>query len=137
MSVGAMVEELERLGVELRVAGGDLEYEGPEKSITPELLERLKVYKADLMMIYSQSEAVAEEGRAPAEIACMQTAGGSESRRLLAAGWEPKERCGKIIWECPDNGFYVSQEVAMHLLEAGIVSINTKAGQTERGNTTR
>ena len=136
MSVGALLEELERQNVQLRVAGEDLEYEGPREVMTPELLERLKVHKADLMMIYSQSEAVAEEGRSLTDIACMQTARGSESRRLLAAGWKPKGRCGKVIWKCPANGFYYSQEVAIHSLNGSITNTNTKAGQTEGGNTT-
>jgi hypothetical protein len=119
MSVGAIVQELERLGVELRVAGGDLEYEGPEEAITLELLERLKVHKADLMAIYCQAEAGAEGDRAPAEVADMQTAGDTEVRKLLAAGWKPKVRCGKVIWESPHNGFYYSQEMALHILQNG------------------
>ena len=60
---------------------------------------------------------------------------GEEERRLIAAGWEPKERCGRIIWKRPDNGFYVSQEVAIHFLDVSIVNIRPKAGQTEGGNT--
>ena len=42
----------------------------------------------------------------------------SEGRRLEAAGFEPKERSGKIIWQRPDTGFWVSQEMALHLLES-------------------
>ena len=38
-----------------------------------------------------------------------------ETRRLLAAGFEPKERGGKTIWQRPDTGFWVSQEMALHL----------------------
>jgi len=30
---------------------------------------------------------------------------------------DSKERGGKIIWERPDTGFWVSQEMALHLLE--------------------
>jgi hypothetical protein len=41
-----------------------------------------------------------------------------EGRRLNTAGFEPKERGGKIIWQRPDTGFWVSQEMALHLLEA-------------------
>ena len=40
-----------------------------------------------------------------------------EARRLLAAGFEPKERDGKTIWQRPDTGFWVSQEMALHLLK--------------------
>jgi ABC-type sugar transport system substrate-binding protein len=39
-----------------------------------------------------------------------------EARRLLAAGFEPKERGGMIIWQRPDTGFWVSREMALHLL---------------------
>jgi hypothetical protein len=62
---------------------------------------------------------------------------GEEERRLMAAGWEPKERCGRIIWQRPDNGFYYSQEVALHFLDSEIVGTpETRAGQTKGGNTT-
>jgi hypothetical protein len=63
---------------------------------------------------------------------------GEEERRLVAAGWAPKERCGKIIWECSDNGFYYSQEVAMRLLEAVSLVLAQKRGKrkgvTQHGN---
>ncbi len=42
---------------------------------------------------------------------------GEDERRLIAAGWEPKERCGLIIWASPETGFYCSQEMALHRLE--------------------
>ena len=42
---------------------------------------------------------------------------GPEGRRLQSARFEPKERGGKVIWERPDTGFWVSQEMALHLLE--------------------
>ena len=42
---------------------------------------------------------------------------GPEGRKLEAAGFEPKERGGKIIWQRPDTGFWVAQEMALHLLE--------------------
>lgn len=44
---------------------------------------------------------------------------GEAERRLLAAGWEPKERCGPLgltIWANPETGFYYSQEIALHRL---------------------
>ena len=43
---------------------------------------------------------------------------GEDELRLIVAGWEPKERCGLIIWASPETGFYCSQEVALHRLEA-------------------
>jgi hypothetical protein len=120
MNVRALLEELERLGVELRAVGDDLEYEGPEVAITPELLERLKAHKADLMVACANAERVAEEDRKPAEIMCMRATADPQAHKLSAAGWEPKERCGKTIWKRPDTGFYCSQEMAVHFLDGGI-----------------
>jgi hypothetical protein len=104
MSAGAIVEELERLGVELRVAGDDLEYEGPEEAITPELLNRLRRHKTELVRVLSGDHAsglAVELGPAACE--------------LRAAGWKHKERCGKTIWQSPVNSFWYSQDMAMHL----------------------
>ncbi len=56
-----------------------------------------------------------------------------ETQRLLAAGWEPKERCGKIIWKQPDNGFYYSQEMAAHFLLRGIGNVRCKSGANGKG----
>ncbi len=42
----------------------------------------------------------------------------TEGHKLLAAGFEPKERSGRIIWQRPDTGFWVSQEMALHLSES-------------------
>lgn len=40
-----------------------------------------------------------------------------EGRKLRAAGFKPKERGGKTIWQRPDTGFWVSLEMALHLSE--------------------
>ncbi len=56
-----------------------------------------------------------------------------EARKLLAAGWKPKERCGKTIWESRDNGFYYSQEMAIHFLGRGIGNAGCKSGANGRG----
>jgi hypothetical protein len=78
----------------------------------------------------------------PAPVVGIQTAKeasgpwGEEERRLIDVGWEPKKRCGKLIWRHPDNGFYYSQEMAAHFLGSGIVTSGAKAGQAEGGNTT-
>ena len=53
---------------------------------------------------------------------------GPQARKLLTASWKPKERCGKIIWQRPNNGFYYSKEVGLHLLNQ-----KEHTGQ-ERGN---
>lgn len=45
---------------------------------------------------------------------------GPDERRLIAAGWTPKDRCGPLgltIWANPETGFYCGQEVALHRLE--------------------
>lgn len=42
-----------------------------------------------------------------------------DDRRLIAAGWSPKDRCGPkdlSIWANPETGFYFSREVALHCL---------------------
>jgi hypothetical protein len=38
---------------------------------------------------------------------------------LRAAGWEPVERGGVVIWLSPDNGFCYSQEVALEMVREG------------------
>ncbi len=43
---------------------------------------------------------------------------GDDERRLLAAGWEPKERMGLVIWANPETGFYGSRDIALHRLDA-------------------
>ena len=96
MSAGALVEELNHLGVKLRVAGGDLEYEGLEEAITPELLERLKVYKADLIASCAKTETVAEEGRKPGEDVRMRATADSDACKLSATGWEPTAFCKNV-----------------------------------------
>jgi TubC N-terminal docking domain len=55
-----------------------------------------------------------------------------EQRKLSAAGWKPNERCGKTIWKRPDNGFYYSQEMAVHFLDKGIGNIGLKSGANRR-----
>src|SRR5215203_2160501 len=139
MNVRAILEELKRLGVKLGAVSNDLEYEGPEEAITPELLERLKAHKADLMMICRKTEMVSEEDLNPAEAGCTRNTADPETCKLFAARWEPKERCGKTIWRHPDNGFYFSQEMAVHFLDRmeGIVRCKSGVGgrrQYNRGN---
>ena len=38
---------------------------------------------------------------------------------LRAVGWESVERDGVAIWQCPDHGFYYSQDVAVELVREG------------------
>ena len=51
--------------------------------------------------------------------------------KLLDAGWKPKQRLGKTIWCRPDNGFWVSQEMAMHMLDEW--NVRDKNGAQARG----
>jgi hypothetical protein len=39
-----------------------------------------------------------------------------EQAHLLAAGWEPKVRCDRTIWESPRTGFWYSEEVALEMV---------------------
>lgn len=107
MSARTLLEELAARGVELRVDDTDhLEYEGPEDVVTPELLDRLRQHKTGLVSLLTEDCGPGQETRLdPA------------ARKLQAAGWKPKGRLGKTIWERPDNGFYVSEEIALILLE--------------------
>jgi hypothetical protein len=61
MSFRALLEELEGLGVELRVDGDHLEYEGPEDEITPELLDRIRENKPSLMQLLEWERRKSEE----------------------------------------------------------------------------
>jgi hypothetical protein len=58
---------------------------------------------------------------------------GLQASKLLAAGWKPKERCGKTIWKRPDNGFYCSQEMAAHFLDKGVRNVRCKSGANQKG----
>jgi hypothetical protein len=50
-----------------------------------------------------------------------------EGRKLEAAGFKPKERGGKVIWQRPDTGFWVSQEMALDLVERKSMEEGQKA----------
>ena len=71
-----------------------------------------------------EAKKVPGEEQHPAPVTDMRTArtipNSPDGCRLLAAGWEPKERCGPlglVIWANPQTGFYCSQEVTLHRLE--------------------
>jgi hypothetical protein len=42
-----------------------------------------------------------------------------KSAFLELEGWTSKVRCGVRIWQRPDNGFYVSEEVAYEMAKQG------------------
>jgi hypothetical protein len=55
----------------------------------------------------------------------------ADHQRLKEAGYKPKISFGKrVIWERPDTGFYVSQEIALHLLDTK--NIRNKSGANAR-----
>lgn len=54
----------------------------------------------------------------------------AEASRLTAAGYRPEESfSGRVIWERPDTGFYVSKEMALHLLDTN--NVRSKSGADE------
>ena len=64
MSARALLEELEQMGVQLRVDGTHLEYEGPQEVVTAELLRRLTEYKPSLMKLLGwEGRKLEDEGR--------------------------------------------------------------------------
>ena len=53
----------------------------------------------------------------------------ADARKLSEAGWEPKVSFGGVvIWEGPDTGYYVSEEMALCLLDRWTRS-NEKRGK--------
>jgi hypothetical protein len=132
MSTGALLAELKRLGVEIEADGDRLRYAGPEGAISPELIGRLKAHKADLIAVCGKTEIGAREELDLAETVCMQTSSDLGAHKLLADGWEPKKRCGKLIWRHPDNGYYYSQEMAAHFLDRGVGNARCKSGANGR-----
>jgi hypothetical protein len=133
MSTGALLAELKRLGVEIEADGDRLRYAGPEGAISPELIGRLKAHKAELIAVCGKPEISAREDRNLAETVCMRPTSDLEAHKLLAAGWEPKKRCGKLIWKHPDNGFYYLQEMAAHFSDRGVGNARWKSGANGRG----
>ncbi len=51
MSIQALLTELDQLGVKLEADGDRLLYAGPQAAISPELIERLKANKTDLLAL--------------------------------------------------------------------------------------
>jgi hypothetical protein len=55
----------------------------------------------------------------------------ADAQRLTTAGYRPKVSFfERVIWERPDTGFYVSEEMALHLLDAK--NIQDKSGANAR-----
>jgi hypothetical protein len=106
MSAQTLLEELAALDIELRAGGDHLHYEGPEEAITPELLDNLRRHKAELMKVLVDKESYQSRVKLL----------GPSTRQLIETGWKPKERCGKTIYQSPQNGCWYSEEIALALL---------------------
>ncbi len=52
-----LIEQLTRQGVELSTDGRTIRYRGPETLLTPEMLERLKEHKAEIMRALQDASA--------------------------------------------------------------------------------
>jgi len=49
MSTQGLLEELARLDVKVKPNGGNLSYDAPKGTVTPELLARLREHKAEIL----------------------------------------------------------------------------------------
>lgn len=99
---------LEALKVSMRERGAD----------TDETLE--KISEALPLEGCERGESLPEESTQAVDIwpaGKVRGSWGEEERRLIAAGWKPKQRGGLFIWANPATGFYYSQEVALHRLQ--------------------
>lgn len=109
MSARALLRELRGLGVILEADGDRLLVDAPAGVVTDGLRATLNQHKPHLLKLLEW------ERRMPDEVALGPRRPPSpESGRLLAAGWEPKERCKRIIWRRPGGTWY-SDEVAVLL----------------------
>jgi hypothetical protein len=43
----------------------------------------------------------------------------SERRELIAAGWDPREVEGRVVWKSPVNGYWYPQDLALQLAREG------------------
>ena len=110
MNAHALLDELCALDVRLTAEGDLLGVNAPAGSLTEQMKAALVENKPRLLELL-------EWGR----------------RKLEVAGFEPKERGGTMIWQRPDNGFYVSQEAALHFLDTGMVEVRHKNGANGKG----
>ncbi len=125
MNVRTLHHDMERRGVRLEADGGRLVVDAPAGELSEQDRSALAEAKPVLLRMLTPKthEEPADDGRRCDTAVTgvpnpLKLRGGGE-RRLVAAGWEPKERGGLVIWANPDTGFYCSQEVALHRLEAG------------------
>ena len=105
MSARTLLDKLRAIDVRLTAEGDLLGVNAPAGSLTEQMKAALVENKPSLLELLEW-----------------------ERREHEAASFKPKERCGKIIWQRPNNGFYYSKEVSLHLLNQ-----KEHKGQ-ERGN---
>ena len=110
MSARTLLDELRAIDVRLTAEGDLLGVNAPAGSLTEQMKAALVENKPRLLERLEW-----------------------ERRELEAAGFKPKERCGKIIWQRPDNGSYYSQEMASHFLGTEISDVRCKSGADVRG----
>ncbi len=96
MNILALYDDLKERGVCLEADGGRLLVDAQAGELTEEDRAALAEAKPVLLRMLALEA--------------------DEERRLIAAGWSPKERGGLVIWADPETGFYSSQEVALHSL---------------------
>ena len=78
-----------------------------------ELLDRTRLHKSELVGLLVDEESRRAHGKQL-----------SLSRHpLIVAAWKLKECCGKIVYQSLDNGFWYSQDMAMHLQDLGRTSL--------------
>ena len=109
MSASELLAGLRECGVELVVTGDQLRYR-PREAVTSLLLDQIKKHKPELLELLKSEQDKRQEATQYSD-----DLSSPEVRKLKTAGWKPKERCGKTIWQSPDNGFWYSQAMAMHL----------------------
>jgi hypothetical protein len=39
----------------------------------------------------------------------------AERRELIAAGWDPRDVEGRVVWQSPANGYWYPQDLALQL----------------------
>jgi hypothetical protein len=39
----------------------------------------------------------------------------AERRELIAAGWDPRDVEGRLVWQSPANGYWYPQDLALQL----------------------
>jgi len=113
MSASELLAELRKCSVELVATGGQLRYR-PREAVTPQLLDQIKKHKPELLKLLESEQCNVQEATQ-----YLDDLSSPEFRKPRTAGWKPKERCGKTIWQSPQNGFWYSQEMALRLSESG------------------